>query len=34
MIANVERKIKYYTAVDSAIKENREIPKWNDIIKS
>lgn len=33
-LANVERKIKYYTAVDLAIKENREIPKWDDIIKS
>ena len=33
-LANVERKIKYYAAVDLAIKENREIPKWDDIIKS
>ena len=32
-LVNVERKIKYYTAVDAAIKEGKDIPNWCDIIK-
>lgn len=31
-LANVRRKIKYYSAVDSAIKDGKEIPKWKDVI--
>ncbi|MBP3325055.1 MAG: MerR family transcriptional regulator [Coprococcus sp.] len=32
-LEHVQMKIKYYSAVDEAIKEGREIPAWGDIIK-
>ena len=31
-LVNVRRKIKFYSAVDEAIKNGKEIPKWTDII--
>lgn len=31
-IEHIQKKIKYYSAVDEAIKNNTEIPSWNDII--
>lgn len=31
-LSNVRKKIKYYTAVDEAIKAGQEIPSWEDVI--
>ena len=33
-LAHIQKKIKYYTAVDNAIKEGRPIPGWCEIIDS
>ena len=31
-LSNVRKKIKYYTAVDEAIRSGKDIPKWEDVI--
>lgn len=33
-LAHIEKKIKYYSAVDKAVKEGKKIPSWHDIIKN
>ncbi len=32
-LEHVQMKIRYYSAVDEAIKEGRAIPAWSDVIK-
>lgn len=32
-LEHIQKKIKYYSTVDEAIKNNKPIPKWEDIIK-
>lgn len=31
-LAHIEKKIKYYTAVDEAVKSGKEIPSWGDVV--
>ena len=31
-LSNVRKKIKYYTAVDEAIRSGKDMPKWEDVI--
>ena len=32
-LAHLEKKIKYYTMVDKAVKEGKKIPSWSEVIK-
>lgn len=32
-LLHVQKKIRYYSAVDEAIKQNKKIPDWNEVIK-
>ncbi len=32
-LKHIQKKIKYYSAVDEAIKQNKNIPTWGDVIK-